>query len=91
MRCVAPRTGAPEITVAENQEEYLTVTVAVHETEGGRSLLTRWRLTDEERQLIAAGEDLYIAQLNFGGPMTPLQAQVGAGWYAEDGKRYEPR
>lgn len=90
MRCVAPRTGAPEVMVAENQEEYLTVTVAIHHNPdgAGRYLLTRWTFTPEERDRIAKGEDLYVAQLNFGSPMTPINACVGPGWWAEDGKRY---
>ncbi|HET8777960.1 MAG TPA: hypothetical protein VFN76_09905 [Candidatus Limnocylindria bacterium] len=46
--------------VAENQPEYLPVCVAVYDHgDGSGSLLTRWTLTDEERQRVAAGEDIY--------------------------------
>lgn len=82
MRPVAPRTGAPEATVAEEQEEYMPLTVAryVH-ADGSGLLLTRWTLTPAERAAVAAGEDIYVGQLNFGGPMTPLVVQCGPGQY----------
>lgn len=83
MRPVAPRTGAPEITVAEEQEEYMPVTVGVYQYEDGtRVLMTRWTLTPEERQRVADGEDIYVGQLNFGAPMTPLIVQCGPGDFA---------
>ncbi len=80
MRAIAPRTGANEQTFAENQEEYSPITVAIHRTpEGQCSLLTRWTLTAEERAAVAAGEDIYVGQLNFGTPMTPIIVQCGPG------------
>lgn len=83
MRMIAPRTGAPETTVAEEQAEYLPITVAHYDyADGSRGILTRWRLSDEERTAIAAGEDLYVMQLNFGTPMTPMMARVGSGDWA---------
>lgn len=82
MRMVAPRTGADEITLAEDQLEYKPLTAAVYRTEEGHvTLLTRWKFTDEERAAIAAGEDLYLGVMTFGGPLQPLMAQVGPeGW-----------
>lgn len=80
MRPVAPRTGAEERTFAEDQEEYLPVTVAIYPDflgEGTRGLLWRYTLTPEERQRVAAGEDIYIMHLNFNEPLTPQQASVG--------------
>lgn len=82
-RAIAPRTGAPEVTVAEEQEEYLPITVACYQdAEGVRHLLARWTFTTEERARLAAGEDVYVAQLSFGGPMTPMSVHVGPGPYA---------
>lgn len=83
MRPVAPRTGHPEVTYAENQLEYLPVTVAVikHST-GDRSLLTRWTLTPAEREKVAKGEDIYVSQSNFGQPMTPMNVYCGPGPFA---------
>ena len=83
MRPIAPRTGAPEVTFAEEQEEYMPLTVAVHRYgDGPCVLLTRWTLTPDERERIAAGEDVYVGQLNFGTPMTPLIVRCGPGDFA---------
>lgn len=80
MRMIAPRTGAPEITVAEDQEEYMPITVALYDhPDGVRTILARFTFSAEERAAIAAGADVYFGQLNFGGPMTPINACVGAG------------
>lgn len=86
MRAIAPRTGAPEQTIAENQEQYLPITVALYSyTDGSRGILTRWTPSAEERAAIAAGEDIYVLQLNFGGPMTPMSARIGPGDWKVDG------
>ena len=80
MRPIAPRTGAPETTIAEEQEQYMPVTVALYDyPDGSRCLLTRWTLTADERAAVARGEDIYIGQMNFGTPMTPLVVQCGPG------------
>jgi hypothetical protein len=81
---VAPRTGAEEITLAENQTAYKPLVAAVYshpDFNGAPYLLTRWRFTDAERTAIAAGEDLYLAVLTFGQPLQPLAPQVGPGGY----------
>lgn len=89
MHMVAPRTGAPETSVAEEQHEYRQLTCAVYRThdggpfEGGRYLVSRWRFTDDERARIAAGEDLYISHLTWDGPLQPLMPQVGTGGWVE--------
>ena len=82
MRPVAPRTGQPEKTIAEDQVEYKPITVAIAEMESGRGhgLILRFTFTPEERVAIAAGEDVYFCQVYpNGGPMTPVQARVGPG------------
>jgi len=78
MRPVAPRVGCPEVTMAEDQHEYMPVTVAVVTYEDGdQAVMTRWRLDDDERAKIAAGEDLYLTLLTFGQPMQPITLEVG--------------
>ena len=87
MRSVAPRVGFPETTLAENQLEYVPLTVA-HMTyeDGTRGILTRWKFTDEERAAIAAGADLYLGLLTFGQPMQPINIEVGRPvWAPEEG------
>lgn len=84
MRPVSPNTGAPEITVAENQHEYLTITAAVYEwSDGRKGLLTRWHLTDEDKTRIANGEDVYLMMLTFGKPMQPVKIQVGSDGFTD--------
>lgn len=81
MRMVAPRTGADEVTVGEDQLEYSPLVAAQYvEEEGRQMLLTRWRFSDEDRARVAAGEDLYLGVLTQH-PLQPLSVQVGPeGW-----------
>ena len=76
MRPIAPRTGAPEVTVAEDQLEFQPLTVAMYDYQDGRCLLMRWRLDEAERERVAAGEDLYLMIKGKGIP--PVKLQVGA-------------
>ncbi len=87
MRAIAPRTGAPEQTFAEDQLEYQPITVAIYADErGNRTLLTRWQPSVEERAAIASGEDIYIAQWVFRNPMTPMNVTIGPGdWTVKEG------
>lgn len=82
MHMVAPRTGAQEITLAEEQLEYKPLVAAVYQTtEGVTTLLTRWRFSDEDRARIAAGEDLFMGTLTFDQPFQPVSMQIGPeGW-----------
>lgn len=84
MNPVSPAVGHPERTFGANQPQYVPVPVATFDYygDGSRVLLTRWTLTPEEREAVARGEDIYVAQLNFGTPMTPLLVRTGAGDFA---------
>jgi hypothetical protein len=77
MRPVAPRIGAPELTLAEEQHDYLPITAAVLQGPHGVEVVTRWQLTPEDRARLLAGEDLYIRLLTFGQPMQPLAPAIG--------------
>lgn len=63
MRPVAPRLrDLDEVMIAEEQEEFMPLAAALQpHTDGSRSVICRWTLTDEERTRIGAGEDIYIA------------------------------
>jgi hypothetical protein len=87
MRMVAPRTGAPEVTIAEEQTDYSPLVAAVYEQDGQRILLTRWRLDDEERARIAAGEDLYLSVMTFNNPLQPVSLRVGAPEWSTEAPR----
>ncbi len=79
-RCVAPRIeGLDEVMIAEEQEEYLTICAAIcpYET-GEHGIITRWRLTEEERQRVMDGEDIYLNILTRErGSMPPVCLDVG--------------
>ncbi len=79
-RCVAPRIeGLDEVMIAEEQEEYLTICAALCRYETGEiGIITRWRLTEAERQRVMEGEDIYLNILTREkGQMPPLCLDVG--------------
>lgn len=78
MRAVAPRIGYPEVTLAEEQEEYFALTAAmVPYDDGSIGVCTRWRLTPEERQRVARGEDLCLILLTTDGRPQPVVLSIG--------------
>ena len=78
MRPIAPRIdGAVEITIAEDQHEYATITAAiVQHSDGDSTRVCRWTFTPEERAKIAAGEDIYFGTIA-GIPLMPHWLSVG--------------
>jgi hypothetical protein len=86
MHAVAPRTGAGEITIAEDQLEYKPLVGALYENQQGHTIiLTRWRFTAEDRRRIAEGEDLYLGIMTFGAPLQPIDISVGPDrWVSAD-------
>lgn len=85
MDAVSPQTGAQELIVAKDQEEYIPYPAALYQTEEGRVvLLSRWKLTEEEREQVLRGEDLYIGLMTDGAPVQPMYLQIGPeGWVQE--------
>ena len=65
---VLPAGEACEVTYARDQPEYSPL--PVFRTD--KSVLSRWKLTDAERRHIAAGGDLFICMMNFGGPLLSI-------------------
>lgn len=86
MRMISPQLDAPQVTVAEHQEEYKPVVAALVTHPGYgvtvnrefNTIVTCWRLSDEERQRLVAGADLYLSQLTFGTAMQAVILSVGA-------------
>lgn len=64
------------VTYAKDQPEYRPLPVARLKGREGR-LISRWTFTPEERARIAAGEDLYLMVLTFGGPLQPFLPSIG--------------
>lgn len=83
MRTDVPELKAPVVMAAKSQPEYQTVRIALVShpdfpgTHGHNTALMRFVPTDDERQRIAAGEDIYVSLLTFGGPQQPIILQVG--------------
>ena len=64
---VLPISADVETVYAKDQPEYLPLPTFRSE----KAVLSRWVLT-EERAHIAAGGDLFICMMNFGGPLLPI-------------------
>jgi len=62
-----------EIVMAKNQPEYTPLRV-LPGNEGER--LSRWTLTAEQREAVAAGADIFLELLTFGAPMQPIRVAV---------------
>ena len=65
---VIPGAGAVEKVIAESHADYQSLPSFRTEI----ASISRWKLSDAERAHIAAGGDLFVAQLNFGGSIQPL-------------------
>jgi hypothetical protein len=92
MRSIAPRTGAVEVTLGEDQLEFSPVVAALYEHESGATVfLTRWRPSDEEREALANGGDIYIGQLRPKGELfAPLAVSAfDEGWTVPENENGE--
>lgn len=66
-----------EKVIALDQPEYAPlIGLPVIYPDGIRGVAVRFRLTDSERELIAAGGDILITELTFGGKFTPISIQI---------------
>jgi hypothetical protein len=64
----------PLLVTSEDQRHAQDLPAAM--TPAGE-LVSRWRLTDDERQAIAAGADIYLFVRNFGQPVQPVKLVTG--------------
>jgi hypothetical protein len=70
-----PGSEAIETVFGANQPEYQPLP-AVYLDTPARNVITRWRLTEDERLAIAAGADIVMQQLTFWHPYQPSNLQV---------------
>lgn len=70
---IAPEFQDKEIVYAKDQPEYIPL--PVHRTPEG-IVLTRWHLTDSEREAVAAGADIFLFLHTFNQPLTPMRIEV---------------
>ena len=66
-----------QVTFATNQPQYRPLPAIVVDGPLGK-VVTRWRLTDDERKRLSAGEDLYLTQMTFRDALQPMLLCVGA-------------
>jgi hypothetical protein len=72
---VLPGSESIEVIFGANQPEYEPLP-AVYLDNAARPVITRWRLTDEERTDIANGCDIVLTQLTFCAPFQPIHIQL---------------
>ena len=64
---------AIERVIALDQPEYVPIiALPVRFSDNTSGMSVRFRLSDEERAAIAAGADIVITEITFGGPFTPI-------------------
>ena len=64
-----------EVVYAKDQPEYLPLRTLRSSTQE-RRVLSRWTLTPEQRRAVAAGADIFLTQMTFGGPLQPVAMAV---------------
>lgn len=72
---VVPGLEPYEIRFGAGQPEYEALP-ALRGRAPSHAVLSRWKLTDDERAQIASGSDIYLSQLTFGHPYQPSSIQV---------------
>lgn len=72
---VMPGSAPIEIMLGKDQPEYIPLP-AVYLDSISRPMLTRWRLSPEERCAIALGADIVLTQLTFHHPFQPVNLQI---------------
>lgn len=63
-----------EVTYAKEQPEYAPLPVIRNST---GVVLSRWKLTDAEREAVANGADVFLSIWTFNQPLQPLRVEIG--------------
>jgi hypothetical protein len=74
---VMPGSEPIEIILGKDQPEYMPLPV-VYLNSPSVPMLSRWRLSEEERAAVAEGADIVLTQLTFGGLFRPVNLQIVA-------------
>ncbi len=72
---VMPNSEAIEVVIGKNQPQYIPLP-AVYLDTPATPIISRWRLTSQERDAIAFGADVVMTQLTFGNAFQPVNLQV---------------
>ena len=80
MQAISPNTGAPEELLDPEGKVFNPLPAALYQDADRPNItvvLTRWQPTPEERAAVAAGEDIYVAQLADDNTVSALKVTVG--------------
>ena len=72
---VMPGSESIEIVLGREQPQYIPLP-AVYLDNPARPMITRWRLSNEERDALLLGADIVLTQLTFENPFQPVHLQV---------------
>ena len=72
---VMPGSEPIEVVLGKGQPQYETLPAVYLDTRA-YPMITRWRLSDEERAAIASGADVVLQQLTFRNPFQPVNLQI---------------
>jgi hypothetical protein len=72
---VMPGSESFEIILGKDQPEYKPLS-AIYVDSPEMPMITRWRLSNEERTMIVAGADIVLQQLTFHQPFHPVNLQI---------------
>lgn len=74
-RSIVPEFETLEVVYGKNQPEYKPLRTLRSSSESG-NVLSRWTLTDEQRQAIAEGADIFLDVMTFHGALQPVRLLV---------------
>lgn len=81
---VVPGREAMELIFAKDQRQFLPLpALAVEDGSPGR-IVTRWELTEEDRQRLAAGGSIYVWITTYHQPLQPLAVTTYAPEFIDD-------
>lgn len=70
---LTPEFSPHEIVFAKDQPQYKPLPALVSKT---GVVLTRWHLTDSERDAVLSGADILLSISTFGNPLQPVRIQL---------------
>ena len=71
---LSPEWAEHEVGYGKGQPEYTTLP-AIRNSTG--VVLSRWKLSDEERKAVSEGADMFLSVWTFGQPLQPLRVEIG--------------
>ncbi len=73
---VFPDSDIPEVVFAKDQPEYIPLPAVYLKGSPQGAVLTRWKLSEEEKEKIRLDGDLVITPLTFNRPLQPIHLKI---------------